>query len=127
MPAIEATVDPVTTGTEPGMMKALVYGGPGQRAWQSKPKPVVRHPGDAIVRITTSTICGTDLHIMKGDVPTVTAGRILIWLSAIGRPWLVVSSSFGRSMRAALRGSLAALSRFPVATTHLARKIESTE
>jgi alcohol dehydrogenase len=40
-------------------------------------RPVVREPGDAVVRITTSTICGTDLHIMKGDVPTVTPGRIL--------------------------------------------------
>ena len=58
-------------------MKALVYGGPGVRDWQSKPKPIIRDPGDAVVRITTSTICGTDLHIMKGDVPTVTAGRIL--------------------------------------------------
>ena len=58
-------------------MQALVYGGPGVRAWQSMPKPVVRDPGDAVVRITTSTICGTDLHIMKGDVPTVTPGRIL--------------------------------------------------
>jgi alcohol dehydrogenase len=59
------------------MMKALVYGGPGRRAWQEKPKPSVRDPGDAVVRITTTTICGTDLHIMKGDVPTVTPGRIL--------------------------------------------------
>jgi alcohol dehydrogenase len=58
-------------------MKALVYLGPGQRAWQTKPRPVVRDPGDAVVRITTSTICGTDLHILKGDVPTVTPGRIL--------------------------------------------------
>jgi alcohol dehydrogenase len=58
-------------------MMALVYGGPGQRAWQAKPRPVVRDPGDAVVRITTTTICGTDLHILKGDVPTVTAGRIL--------------------------------------------------
>lgn len=59
------------------MMHALVYGGPDRRAWQAKPKPLVRDPGDAVVRITTSTICGTDLHILKGDVPTVTAGRIL--------------------------------------------------
>ena len=73
-----AIADPVTTGAETNnMMKALVYGGPGQRAWQAKPKPLVRDPGDAVVRITTSTICGTDLHIMKGDVPTVTAGRTL--------------------------------------------------
>jgi alcohol dehydrogenase len=58
-------------------MMALVYGGPGQRAWQARPKPTIQHPGDAIVRITTSTICGTDLHILKGDVATVTPGRIL--------------------------------------------------
>jgi alcohol dehydrogenase len=58
-------------------MKALVYGGPGKRSWTDKPIPVLRDPGDAIVRITTTTICGTDLHIMKGDVPTVTPGRIL--------------------------------------------------
>jgi alcohol dehydrogenase len=58
-------------------MKALVYHGPGQRAWEDKPRPALRESGDAIVRITASTICGTDLHILKGDVPTVTAGRIL--------------------------------------------------
>jgi alcohol dehydrogenase len=58
-------------------MDALVYHGPGQRAWEKKPKPEVRETTDAVVRITTSTICGTDLHILKGDVPTVTDGRIL--------------------------------------------------
>ena len=78
MRTTEVIADPVATGVETNdMMKALVYGGPGQRAWQAKPKPVVRDPGDAVVRITTTTICGTDLHILKGDVPTVTAGRIL--------------------------------------------------
>ena len=77
MRTLEATADPVTTSTSRATMKALVYGGPGVRAWQSKPKPMIRDPGDAVVQITTSTICGTDLHIMKGDVPTVTAGRIL--------------------------------------------------
>ena len=78
MRTIEATADPVTTGVETKhMMQALVYLGPGQRAWQAKPRPILRGPGDALVRITTSTICGTDLHIMKGDVPTVTPGRIL--------------------------------------------------
>ena len=78
MRTMEATLDPLTTAFEAKTtMKALVYGGPGVRAWQSKPKPMIRDPGDAVVRITTSTICGTDLHIMKGDVPTVTAGRIL--------------------------------------------------
>jgi len=78
MPTIEAIDDEIVSavGTDDTMM-ALVYGGPGKRAWLPKPRPVIRDPGDAVVRITTSTICGTDLHIMKGDVPTVTPGRIL--------------------------------------------------
>jgi alcohol dehydrogenase len=58
-------------------MKALVYHGPGKRAWEDKPRPTIHESGDAIVRITTSTICGTDLHILKGDLPSVTEGRIL--------------------------------------------------
>jgi alcohol dehydrogenase len=58
-------------------MKALVYHGPGQRAWEETPRPAIQHATDAIIRITTSTICGTDLHILKGDVPSVTRGRIL--------------------------------------------------
>jgi alcohol dehydrogenase len=58
-------------------MKALVYHGPGKRAWEDKPRPAIQSPSDAIVRVTTSTICGTDLHILKGDLPAVTDGRIL--------------------------------------------------
>ena len=58
-------------------MKALVYQGPGLRALEDRPKPALAAPTDAIVRITKTTICGTDLHIMKGDVATVTVGRIL--------------------------------------------------
>ena len=58
-------------------MKALVYHGPGKKAWEDKPKPVLLKPTDAIVKILKTTICGTDLHIMKGDVPTVTNGRII--------------------------------------------------
>jgi alcohol dehydrogenase len=58
-------------------MKALVYHGPGKSAWEDKPRPTIQHPSDAIIRITTSTICGTDLHILKGDLPAVTDGRIL--------------------------------------------------
>ncbi len=58
-------------------MKALVYHGPGKRSWEEKPKPAIKDPTDAIVKIAKTTICGTDLHIMKGDVPTVTDGRIL--------------------------------------------------
>jgi alcohol dehydrogenase len=58
-------------------MKALVYHGPGKRSWEEKPQPTIQKPTDAIVRIEKTTICGTDLHIMKGDVPAVTDGRIL--------------------------------------------------
>jgi alcohol dehydrogenase len=58
-------------------MKALVYHGPGRRSWEEKPRPGIQEATDAVVRITTSTICGTDLHILKGDVPSVADGRTL--------------------------------------------------
>lgn len=58
-------------------MKALVYQGPGAKAWEDVPDPVIEGDTDAIVRIDTTTICGTDLHILKGDVPEVTSGRVL--------------------------------------------------
>ncbi len=58
-------------------MKALVYHGPGQKQWESKSDPSIERPTDAIVKIDTTTICGTDLHILKGDVPTVEEGRSL--------------------------------------------------
>jgi alcohol dehydrogenase len=58
-------------------MKALVYQGPSTIEWTDVPDPVILMPTDAIVRIETTTICGTDLHILKGDVPAVTPGRIL--------------------------------------------------
>lgn len=58
-------------------MKALVFCGPGQPALQEKPRPTLAAPTDAVVRITKTTICGTDLHILKGDVPSVAPGRIL--------------------------------------------------
>ncbi|WP_104111337.1 zinc-dependent alcohol dehydrogenase family protein [Arthrobacter sp. N199823] len=58
-------------------MKALVYGGPGHISWDEVPDPVIRHTTDAIVNVDTTTICGTDLHILKGDVPAVQKGRIL--------------------------------------------------
>jgi alcohol dehydrogenase len=58
-------------------MKALVYHGPGQRAWESVPDPAIQAPTDAVVRIDSATICGTDLHILKGDVPEVEPGTIL--------------------------------------------------
>src|SRR5437763_16325287 len=58
-------------------MKALMYHGPGQRGWEDVPDPTIQEPTDAVVRIDTSTICGTDLHILKGDVPEVRPGTIL--------------------------------------------------
>jgi alcohol dehydrogenase len=61
----------------PENMKALVYHGPGQKSWEEKPKPGLISPSDAIVKILKTTICGTDLHIMKGDVPEVIDGRII--------------------------------------------------
>ena len=58
-------------------MKALVYHGPGKKGWEDHPKPEITAPTDAIVRITKTTICGTDLHILKGDLPNCKPGRIL--------------------------------------------------
>ena len=58
-------------------MKALVYHGAGKMSWEDKPKPSIQFATDAIVKISKTTICGTDLHIMKGDVPEVTDGRII--------------------------------------------------
>jgi alcohol dehydrogenase len=58
-------------------MKALVYHGPGQRGWDTVADPTIIDPTDAIVRVDTTTICGTDLHILKGDVPETTPGTIL--------------------------------------------------
>jgi alcohol dehydrogenase len=58
-------------------MKALVYHGPGQKAWEEVPDASVKEPTDVVVRVDTTTICGTDLHILQGDVAAVTDGRIL--------------------------------------------------
>ena len=58
-------------------MHALVYHGPGRKVWGNVPKPEIVDTTDAIVRVDAVTICGTDLHILKGDVPAVTDGRIL--------------------------------------------------
>jgi alcohol dehydrogenase len=59
------------------VMKALVYSGPGKKDWRDVPDPAIQEPTDAVVRVDTTTICGTDLHILHGDVPAVTEGRIL--------------------------------------------------
>ena len=58
-------------------MRAVVYHGPGEKDWEEVPDPTIRDDTDAIVRVDTVTICGTDLHILKGDVATVEEGRIL--------------------------------------------------
>ena len=58
-------------------MKALVFNGPNNLALEDRPRPTLIEATDAIVRITTTTICGTDLHIVRGDVPTIAHGRVL--------------------------------------------------
>jgi len=58
-------------------MRALIYEGPGKKSWSEAPNCVLQKPTDAIVRVTRTTICGVDLHIVEGDVPEVTVGRIL--------------------------------------------------
>jgi alcohol dehydrogenase len=58
-------------------MKALVYLAPAKKALEERPRPKIAAPSDAIVKITKTTICGTDLHILKGDVPSCAPGRIL--------------------------------------------------
>jgi alcohol dehydrogenase len=79
-------------------MKALVYNGPGKKALEERPKPEIRAPGDAIVKIVKTTICGTDLHILKGDVPTCAPGRIL------GHEGVGVVDSVGAGVTAFSRG-----------------------
>ncbi len=77
---MSTTLELETTQTAPPAsptMRALVYHGPGKPAWESRPRAAIQDSTDAIVRITTSTICGTDLHILKGDLASVTEGRIL--------------------------------------------------
>ncbi|MEW2556715.1 zinc-dependent alcohol dehydrogenase family protein [Streptomyces zhihengii] len=58
-------------------MKALVFHGPGQTSWEDVPDPAVKDAADAVVRVDAVTICGTDLHIVKGDVPEVAPGTVL--------------------------------------------------
>lgn len=58
-------------------MKAFVYGGPGKKSLEDRPMPEIQKPGDVIVKMVKTTICGTDLHILKGDVATCAPGRIL--------------------------------------------------
>jgi alcohol dehydrogenase len=68
---------PDALGAAGAKMKSFVYHGPGKHMWEEKPRPTIQKPTDAIVKIARTTICGTDLHILKGDVPEVSDGRIL--------------------------------------------------
>jgi alcohol dehydrogenase len=68
---------PVRKTREQTVMRAFVYQGPGKKSLEQRPLPILAAPTDAIVKITKTTICGTDLHILKGDVPTCKPGRIL--------------------------------------------------
>ena len=79
-------------------MKAFVYGGPGLKAVEDRPNPKVQAPGDAIVKMVKTTICGTDLHILKGDVATCSPGRIL------GHEGVGVVDSVGAGVTAFRRG-----------------------
>lgn len=79
-------------------MKALVYHGPGQKALEERPRPTIQSPTDAVVRVTKTTICGTDLHILKGDVPEVEAGRIL------GHEGIGIIEEVGESVSSYQRG-----------------------
>jgi alcohol dehydrogenase len=67
----------VLDGSLEVVMKALVYHGPGVKGWEDVPRPEVSTDTDAIVRVDTTTICGTDLHILKGDVPAMIDGRVI--------------------------------------------------
>ena len=94
-------------------MKALVYHGPGHIAWEDASDPLVIDPTDAIVRVEATTICGTDLHIVKGDVPAVTDGRILATKRSAPShrsepPYDASLSATASSFRASLRAARAA-------------------
>ncbi|ANB14163.1 bifunctional alcohol dehydrogenase/S-(hydroxymethyl)glutathione dehydrogenase [Sugiyamaella lignohabitans] len=79
-------------------MKALVYNGPHSKKWTDVPKPKILKPTDAIVKVTATTICGTDLHILKGDVPEVSKGRIL------GHEGIGIIDSVGESVASFKKG-----------------------
>jgi alcohol dehydrogenase len=79
-------------------MKALVYLGDGKKAFQDQAKPLITAPTDAIVRVVKTTICGTDLHILKGDVPTAKPGRIL------GHEGIGIIEESGPAVRAFKKG-----------------------
>src|ERR1700733_3758526 len=75
--ARRARLEPTATHRSETAMYALVYHGPGRKAWEEVPDPEIIDECDVIVRVDATTICGTDLHILAGDVPEVRSGRIL--------------------------------------------------
>jgi alcohol dehydrogenase len=77
MPATKVMTQTSEKATSTGTMKALVFGGAGKKSLEERPRPTILKPTDAVVKVTKTTICGTDLHILKGDVPTCEPGRIL--------------------------------------------------
>jgi alcohol dehydrogenase len=110
-------------------MKALVYHGPGQRAWESAPDPSLIEPTDAIVRIDASPICGTDLHILKGDVPAVKPGTILGHeavgtVTEIGAGVTTIAVGTGCWCRASRRGRCRSARR-PSRALHRRRRVIS--
>src|SRR3569833_2385216 len=99
-------------------MKALVYHGPGAKAWEDVPDAAVQEPTDVVVRVDTTTICGTDLHILQGDVAAVTDGRILGHeavgtVTAVGDAVRAIGWIFGHL----IDGTQAELVRVPFADT----------
>jgi alcohol dehydrogenase len=73
----DVAAEPPRPIPDPSRMKALVYHGPGKKAWEDHAKPALAAATDAVVKVTRTTICGTDLHILKGDLPSCLPGRIL--------------------------------------------------
>ncbi len=97
-PSTSAAIAKADDHGAPAKMKAMVYVSPGKIELRDCPKPVIKAPGDAIVRVTQTTICGTDLHILKGDVATATPGRIL------GHEGVGVIDSVGSAVTAFKKG-----------------------
>jgi threonine dehydrogenase-like Zn-dependent dehydrogenase len=101
-------------------MNALVYHGPGKKSWDAVPDPVIQKATDAIVSIDTATICGTDLHILKGDVPETKRGTIL-GHEAVGT--IVEVGSAVTTHRFALADVMAGYDAFAAAATTGALKV----
>ena len=89
-------------------MKALVYHGPGVKAWEDVPDPMIEDSADAIVRVDAVTICGTDLHILNGDVPEVASGRVarrMLRRTIIGIDHMASAASAGAKVSGLIIGS----------------------